>query len=109
VSELLPADPVSHVCEHGSLRRSCRICELNLELCQAQLETEAALDTVKRLTLILTGIASCATCAVCQAAAQSAFDVSEKPCTCHPDDNPPRPCPRKYALTECRRAADTRG
>lgn len=27
-------------------------------------------------------------------------------CTCHPDDNPPRPCPRKYALTECRSAAD---
>lgn len=32
-------------------------------------------------------------------------DVSERPCTCHPDDNPPRPCPRKYALTECRKAA----
>lgn len=30
----------------------------------------------------------------------------EKPCTCHPDDNPPRPCPKKYALDECR-AADT--
>lgn len=26
------------------------------------------------------------------------------PCTCHPDDNPPRPCPRKYALSECRKA-----
>ncbi len=26
-------------------------------------------------------------------------------CTCHPDDNPPVPCPRKYALTECRAAA----
>lgn len=25
-------------------------------------------------------------------------------CTCHPDDNPPRPCPRKYALHECRDA-----
>ena len=25
-------------------------------------------------------------------------------CTCHPDDNPPRPCPRKYALTHCRAA-----
>lgn len=31
-------------------------------------------------------------------------DSKEKPCTCHPDDNPPRPCPRKYALSECRRA-----
>jgi len=29
-----------------------------------------------------------------------------KPCTCPPDDNPPQPCPRKYALSECRRAAD---
>ena len=28
-----------------------------------------------------------------------------KPCTCHPDDNPPRPCPHKYALSECWRAA----
>lgn len=28
-----------------------------------------------------------------------------RPCTCHPDDNPPVPCPRKYALTECRAAA----
>lgn len=26
-------------------------------------------------------------------------------CTCHPDDKPPVPCPRKYALTECRIAA----
>jgi hypothetical protein len=29
----------------------------------------------------------------------------ERPCTCHPDDNPPVPCPKKYALTECREAA----
>lgn len=27
-----------------------------------------------------------------------------RPCTCHPDDNPPVPCPRKYALSECRAA-----
>lgn len=26
-------------------------------------------------------------------------------CTCHPADNPPKPCPRKYALSECREAA----
>jgi hypothetical protein len=26
-------------------------------------------------------------------------------CTCHPDDNPPRPCARQYALNECRQAA----
>lgn len=25
-------------------------------------------------------------------------------CTCHPDDNPPRPCARKYALNECRKS-----
>lgn len=24
-------------------------------------------------------------------------------CTCHPDDNPPVPCPQKYALSECRK------
>ena len=32
--------------------------------------------------------------------------MSERPCTCHPDDNPPVPCPRKYALSECRAAAE---
>jgi hypothetical protein len=26
-------------------------------------------------------------------------------CTCHPDDLPPDPCPKRYALTECRAAA----
>lgn len=26
-------------------------------------------------------------------------------CTCHPDDNPPQPCPRKHALSECRRVS----
>lgn len=26
-------------------------------------------------------------------------------CTCHPDDHPPVPCARKYALSECRAAA----
>lgn len=31
--------------------------------------------------------------------------VPPKPCTCHPDDNPPVPCPQKYALNECRAAA----
>lgn len=25
-----------------------------------------------------------------------------RPCTCHPDDNPPVPCAQKYALNECR-------
>lgn len=29
--------------------------------------------------------------------------VSEpRPCTCHPNDNPPVPCARQYALNECR-------
>lgn len=25
-----------------------------------------------------------------------------RPCTCHPDDNPPVPCAQKYALSECK-------
>lgn len=25
-------------------------------------------------------------------------------CHCHPDDNPPVPCPRKFALNTCRHA-----
>ena len=29
-----------------------------------------------------------------------------RPCTCHPDDNPPVPCARKYALTECRKSIE---
>lgn len=30
------------------------------------------------------------------------------PCTCHPDDNPPVPCPRRYALSECLKAEHDR-
>ena len=30
---------------------------------------------------------------------------SPRPCTCHPEDNPPVPCPRKFAISECRAAA----
>jgi hypothetical protein len=28
--------------------------------------------------------------------------VGDRPCTCHPDDNPPNPCAKKYALSDCR-------
>ena len=28
-----------------------------------------------------------------------------RPCTCHPDDNPPQPCAQRYALTECKALA----
>lgn len=38
----------------------------------------------------------------------AAFGLSaadSRTCTCHPDDNPPKPCPRKFALRECRAAA----
>ena len=31
----------------------------------------------------------------------------QRPCTCHPDDNPPVPCQRKFALAECRAAEAT--
>lgn len=27
--------------------------------------------------------------------------LPERSCTCHPDDSPPVPCPKKYALREC--------
>jgi hypothetical protein len=36
---------------------------------------------------------------------EETYDMSDRPCTCHPDDNPPVPCPQKYALSECRAAA----
>ena len=32
-------------------------------------------------------------------------ETNLRPCTCHPDDDPPRPCPQKFALSECRAAA----
>ncbi len=32
-------------------------------------------------------------------------DRAQRDCTCHPDDDPPVPCPRKYALSDCREAA----
>ena len=34
--------------------------------------------------------------------------VGRRPCTCHPDDNPPNPCAEQYALDECRKAAEAR-
>jgi hypothetical protein len=36
-------------------------------------------------------------------AAQQTAD--SRTCTCHPADNPPQPCPRKFALSECRTTA----
>lgn len=27
-----------------------------------------------------------------------------RPCTCHPDDSPPVPCAKKYALLDCFKA-----
>lgn len=33
---------------------------------------------------------------------QSTIDVDDaKPCTCHPDDNSPTPCPHRYAFRDC--------
>lgn len=34
-----------------------------------------------------------------------ASDARARPCTCHPDDNPPTPCAQKYAYSECANAA----
>lgn len=39
------------------------------------------------------------------ATAALAAKGEHRPCTCHPNDNPPAPCPRRYALSECREAA----
>ena len=41
-------------------------------------------------------------------AAQPAAGDGPRPCTCHPDDSPPVPCARMYALHECREAAAKR-
>jgi hypothetical protein len=37
--------------------------------------------------------------------ARSNAQMETRPCTCHPDDNPPRPCPQRYAYSECVAAA----
>jgi len=39
------------------------------------------------------------------ALAQQQAEPDSHPCTCHPDDDPPTPCPRRFALNECRQAA----
>jgi hypothetical protein len=33
--------------------------------------------------------------------------TDDRACTCHPDDNPPQPCARKYALSECKTGRDS--
>lgn len=46
----------------------------------------------------------------CNAIGQRIRALPEPParsCTCHPDDKPPIPCPRKYALADCRAAAES--
>jgi 2-polyprenyl-6-methoxyphenol hydroxylase-like FAD-dependent oxidoreductase len=35
---------------------------------------------------------------------QAQEQTDARTCTCHPDDNPPQPCPRKFSLSECRAA-----
>lgn len=40
-----------------------------------------------------------------QLSASAKENTDTRKCTCHPDDLPPVPCPRKFALTECRAAA----
>jgi hypothetical protein len=36
---------------------------------------------------------------------QACESTDTRTCTCHPDDKPPVPCPRKFATTACRVAA----
>jgi hypothetical protein len=42
---------------------------------------------------------------VCNAMVRVRFFAQREPCTCDPADNPPRPCPRLYAYSECLKAA----
>ncbi|QMV32325.1 hypothetical protein T2_00008 [Ralstonia phage Elie] len=39
------------------------------------------------------------------ASAATVAETGERPCTCHPDDNPPKPCAKQYAYDECVKAA----
>lgn len=43
-------------------------------------------------------------CAMPYPPAQQAQPSEGRTCTCHPDDNPPVPCAKKYALSECKQA-----
>lgn len=40
-----------------------------------------------------------------QDADENPLRQQERGCTCHGDDEPPRPCPQKFAYTECLKAA----
>lgn len=33
---------------------------------------------------------------------QPIANTDPRKCNCHPDDNPPSPCPRRFALRDCR-------
>ena len=35
-------------------------------------------------------------------------EINSRPCTCHPDDNPPVPCAKKYALSYCQAVMEGR-
>ena len=43
-------------------------------------------------------------CAIAIRAHDLSIYESARPCTCHPADNPPVPCAKKYALSECKAA-----
>lgn len=32
----------------------------------------------------------------------TAINLTPNACTCHPDSNPPSPCPRRHATRDCR-------
>lgn len=41
-----------------------------------------------------------------RALARTEIANAPRSCTCHPDDNPPQPCPQKFTYSECVAAAD---
>jgi hypothetical protein len=48
-------------------------------------------------------------CEACEREAEKApiaegEEAAARACTCHPDDKPPVPCARRYALSECKAA-----
>lgn len=102
----VPADATGW--ESAVWERNARIWDLE-EAQDAQMEYAAELQAALERTLSwLTSYPGGGTMGPTgpyeQARAALALKPDERSCTCHPDDNPPRPCPRKYALNECRAA-----
>ena len=62
---------------------------------------EQALAYARRKASTLAAIHSGMACDYFAAANDLSKELDARACTCHPEDNPPRPCARQFALDAC--------